>query len=144
MKDDIEKMFKEIEEFKKSKEFASLQRCLGIVELVDKIEEIIKQYNDIINPPPKIITSDRSDPVSYQDYTTYDGYGEFGYIGGEEINFHHEHIWVLEHIDTGGEYYKCYICGVWKKIEHRTTNISTASENDMEIIFEYADKTLGC
>lgn len=137
MLDDVEEFLKKIKEFKESEEF---KKTKEILDLIDTVDEIMKRYYDLINPKPKIIMSDRTSGESeeFEHVKLPEGFGEFGYVDGEFVDYYHEHIWVLKNTHTGGEDYQCSICDSWKTVNWNSDLYSF----DME--YFYSDKLLGC
>ena len=130
--EEIEEFFNRMEEIKKSKEFKNMKK---ILDLFDKMDEIVKQYNDIITPKPKIYTSDGTSELP-------EGFGEYGYVDGKDVNYYHKHVWVLKNSHTGGEDYQCVECGMWKTVNWNNYNDTTTSWFEME--YFYNNKALGC
>lgn len=123
MLNDIEEFLKKIKEFKESKEF---KKHKEILDLIDTVDEVMKRYYDIINPKPKIVTSDG----------THHPYHDVKKLM-EEIK-PCEHVWVLKNSHTYGEDYQCSKCGAWKTVNW---------DNDFyefDVEYYHSDKVLGC
>jgi len=135
MLDDVEEFLKKIKEFRESEEF---KKTKEILDLIDTVDETMKRYYDLINPKPKITTSDNTEDSEHVKLP--EGFGEYGYADGQFIDYYHKHAWVEKNSHTGGTDYQCATCGAWK-----TVNWSNDKDNysfDME--YFYNDKVLGC
>lgn len=133
MADNVEEFLKKIKEFRESEEF---KKTKEILELIDTVDEVMKRYNDLINPKPKITTSDNTEDLEYVKLP--EGFGEYGYVNGHFVDYYHEHIWVKKNEHTGGTDYQCSVCGSWKSVSWNNDGYAF----DME--YFYSDKLLGC